>query len=109
LHVFAKLLEDRLERGLDSKNSFSGFIPATNPAFRELVQTAIREKSEWETDYRIVHPDGPVSDIHVVGHPVLSTSGHLVEFVGPVIDVTERRRHEEEPARQRPIWHISIV
>jgi C4-dicarboxylate-specific signal transduction histidine kinase len=50
-----------------------------------------------------VHPDGPVSDIHVVGHPVLSTPGHLVEFVGTVIDVTERRRHEAERARLRQL------
>ena len=82
---------------------FQRIHPDDQPGFRELIQTAIREKSEWETDYRIVHPDGPVSDIHVVGHPVLSTSGHLVEFVGTVIDVTERRRHEEERARLRQL------
>jgi len=82
---------------------FQRIHPDDQPGFSELVQTAIREKSEWETDYRIVHPDGPVSDIHVVGHPVLSTSGHLVEFVGTVIDVTERRRHEEERARLRQL------
>ena len=92
---------------------FQRIHPDDQPGFRELVQTAIREKSEWETDYRIVHPDGPVSDIHVVGHPVLSTSGHLVEFVGTVIDVTERRRHEEERARLRlleaDLAHINRV
>jgi PAS domain-containing protein len=46
-------------------------------------------------DYRIVHPGGGIRDIHVVGHPVLSASGDLVEFVGTVIDVTERKRAEE--------------
>ena len=82
---------------------FQRIHPDDQPGFRELVQTAIREKTEWEADYRIVHPDGPVSDIHVVGHPVLSTSGHLVEFVGTVIDVTERRRAEQERARLRQL------
>src|SRR4029077_18727517 len=75
---------------------FQRLHPDDQPGFRELIQTAIREKAQWEADYRIVHPDGPVRDIHVVGHPVLSTSGHLVEFVGTVIDVTERKRAEEE-------------
>ena len=83
----------------DSKTSFSGIHPDDQPGFRELIQTAIREKAEWEADYRIVHPDGSVRDIHVVGHPVLSTSGHLVEFVGTVIDVTERKRAEAERAK----------
>jgi PAS domain S-box-containing protein len=67
--------------------------------FRELIQTAIREKAEWEADYRIVHLDDAIRDIHVVAHPVLSTSGHLLEFVGTVIDVTERKRAEEELRR----------
>jgi PAS domain S-box-containing protein len=69
------------------------------PGFRELIQTAIREKAEWEADYRIVHPGGAIRDIHIVGHPVLSTSGHLVEFVGTVIDVTARKQAEEELRR----------
>jgi PAS domain S-box-containing protein len=78
---------------------FHRIHPDDQPGFRELLETAIREKAEWQADYRIVHPDGPVRDIHVVGHPVLTTSGHLFEFVGTVIDVTERKRAEEELRR----------
>jgi PAS domain S-box-containing protein len=78
---------------------FQRIHPDDQSVFRELIQTAINEKAEWEADYRIVHPDGPVRDIHVVGHPVLSTSGVLVEFVGTVIDVTERKRAEEKRRR----------
>src|SRR5713226_4878839 len=78
---------------------FQRIHPDDQPGFRELIQTATREKTEWQADYRIVHPDGRVRDIHVLGHPVLSTSGHLVEFVGTVIDVTERKRAEEELRR----------
>ncbi len=78
---------------------FQRIHPDDQPGFTELIQRAIREKAQWQADYRIVHPDGPVRDIHVVGHPVLSTSGHLVEFVGTVIDVTERKRAEEELRR----------
>jgi PAS domain S-box-containing protein len=82
---------------------FQRIHPDDQPGFTELIQTAIREKADWEADYRIVHLDGPIRDIHVVGHPVLSTSGHLVEFVGTVIDVTERRRAEQERARLRQL------
>ncbi len=78
---------------------FQRIHPDDQPGFSELIQTAIREKAEWEADYRIVHPDGHVRDIHVVSHPVLSTSGDLIEFVGTVIDVTERKRAEEELRR----------
>src|SRR5258707_5376179 len=78
---------------------FQRLHPDDQPGFRELIQTAIREKAEWEADYRIVHPSGTIRDIHVVSHPVLSTSGHLIEFVGTVIDVTERKRAEDERRR----------
>jgi PAS domain S-box-containing protein len=92
---------------------FQRIHPDDQPGFREVIQTAIREKAEWEADYRIVHLDGPVRDIYVVGHPVLSTSGHLVEFVGTVIDVTERRRAEQERARlhrlEADLAHINRV
>ena len=92
---------------------FQRLHPDDQPGFRELVQTVIREKTELEADYRIVHLDGSVRDIHVVGHPVLSTSGHLVEFVGTVIDVTERRRAEQERARlhqlEADLAHINRV
>jgi PAS domain S-box-containing protein len=67
----------------------------------EQFERASREKTEFEFDYRIVHPGGNVRDIHTVGHPVLSPSGDLVEFVGTVIDITERKRAEEERERLR--------
>jgi len=78
---------------------FQQVHPDDRPGFRELAETSIREKAEFEADYRVVHPDGRIRDIHVIAHPVLSTSGELVEFVGTVIDVTERKRAEEELRR----------
>ncbi len=62
---------------------------------RGLFENAVREKADFETDYRIVHPSGPIRDIHAIGHPVCDETGHLVEFVGSVIDVTESKRSEE--------------
>jgi PAS domain S-box-containing protein len=62
---------------------------------RELFGNAVREKADFETDYRIVHPSGALKHIHGVGHPVCDEVGNLVEFVGTVIDITERKRAEE--------------
>ena len=74
---------------------FQRIHPEDQAKVREAVETAGREKVDFELDYRIVHPGGDIRDIHVVGHPVLSPSGDLVEFVGTVIDVTERKRAED--------------
>src|SRR5882762_10428764 len=78
---------------------FQRIHPDDQAKVRETAETAGREKAEFELGYRIVHPGGEIRDIHVVGHPVLSPSGDLVEFVGTVIDVTERKRAEEELRR----------
>jgi PAS domain S-box-containing protein len=63
---------------------------------RQRFEKATWDKADFELEYRIVHPDGGIRDVHAVGHAVLDRSGELVEFVGTVIDVTERKRAEEE-------------
>jgi PAS domain S-box-containing protein len=81
---------------------FARIHPDDQPAMKreiEKMQTSFAEMSQWETDYRIVHPGGDIRDIHVVSHPVRNAAGHLVEFVGTVIDVTERKRAEDELRR----------
>jgi formate hydrogenlyase transcriptional activator len=71
------------------------FHPEDRPIFAEELKRASRDRGEFELDYRIVHPGGEIRDIHAVGHPVLGPSGDLVEFVGSVIDVTERKKAED--------------
>jgi PAS domain S-box-containing protein len=84
----------------DGPPRFDAFLQRLHPddraKVREISEKAGHEKADYEIDYRIVHPGGEIRDIHVVGHPVLGPSGDLVEFVGTVMDVTERKRAEEK-------------
>jgi PAS domain S-box-containing protein len=73
--------------------------PDDQPAFRESAKGARHNKLDEEVDYRIVHPGGAVRDIHSIGHPVFSPCGDLIEYTGTVIDITERKRAEEELRR----------
>jgi formate hydrogenlyase transcriptional activator len=70
--------------------------PDDQAPLRERFDEAIRDKADFELDYRLVHPEKGIRDIHTVGHAVLDGSGELSEFVGTVIDVTERKRAEQE-------------
>jgi PAS domain S-box-containing protein len=92
---------------------FERLHPDDQARVREIVETAVHDTAEYEVDYRIVHPGGEVRDIHAVGHRVLSPSGDRVEFVGTVIDITERKRAEEERERlrqaQADLAHVNRV
>jgi PAS domain S-box-containing protein len=92
---------------------FQRIHPEDQPGTAEKLKRATREREEFEMDYRIVHTSGAIRNIHVVGHPVLTSSGELAEFVGTVIDVTERKRADEQRERlrqaQADLAHINRV
>jgi PAS domain S-box-containing protein len=62
---------------------------------QQAIDRAVSERSEYEVEYRIILPTGAVRHLHSVGHPVLDSSGNLVQFVGSSTDITERRQAEE--------------
>jgi len=74
---------------------FERLCPEDQVRVRGLFENAIRDKTDFETDYGVVRPGGAIGNIHAVGHPVCDEVGNLVEFVGTVIDITESKRSEE--------------
>ena len=69
--------------------------PEDRQRWQGVIDRAIREKSEYDVEFRILLPDGTVKYIHTVGHPVLGLSGELVQFVGSSTDITERKLAEQ--------------
>jgi PAS domain S-box-containing protein len=78
---------------------FGRIHPEDRPIEAQTYERANLEKTDFESDYRIVLPDGSIKHVHNVGHPVLNESGDIREFVGTVIDITERKRAEEATRR----------
>ena len=68
--------------------------PEDRVKWQGAIDRAICEKSDYELEFRILLADGTVKHIHTVGHPVLSASGDLVEFVGSSADITQRKQAE---------------
>ena len=69
----------------------------------EYAQRAVRAGKDFAQEFRIVLPDGNVRHIQAVGHPVFSASGEVTEVLGTHIDITERKRAEQERERLRQL------
>lgn len=65
---------------------------------------AITEKCDFESDYRILLPNGSIRYIHNSGHPQLDEAGQVIGFTGTAIDLTEQ--HEIRLALQNALAEI---
>jgi PAS domain S-box-containing protein len=61
----------------------------------ETIERAVREKSSFANEFRIILPDGTVKHVEATNNPVFSASEELLEIVATGVDVTERKRAEE--------------
>jgi PAS domain S-box-containing protein len=80
------------------------FYQRVHPEDRDRVRREVflerpEQGSHFDVDFRIVLPDGAIKYVRSTGHPVFNMSGDLVEYVGTSIDVTERKRVDEERER----------
>ena len=91
------------EQPIPNWEAFQLVHPDDRDGVRELVTKAIREKTDLATEYRLVLADGTVKHLHVIGNAVLDENGELVNYVGTLVDVTDRKRAEAERERLRQL------
>src|SRR6202158_3324985 len=98
--------------------SDEAFYQRIHPEDRDRVRREVfldrpDEGSHFDVDFRIVLPGGAIKHVRSTGHPVRNASGDVLEYVGTSIDVTERKRADEERERLRQVQadlaHLSRV
>src|SRR5262249_15618317 len=60
----------------------------------ETVQEAVRQKTDFTAEFRILLPDGTVKYLEGTSHHLFSPEGALLEAVTSTIDVTQRKHTE---------------
>jgi predicted ATPase/signal transduction histidine kinase len=76
---------------------------------KETTERAAQDGKDLDLEYRLLMPDDSVTHVHVVGRAARDQSGAL-EYVGAVIDVTERKRADEALRQaQADLAHVSRV
>src|SRR5260221_3755176 len=77
--------------------------PEDKAVVRQLVECVSRDGKDFDAAHRLLMPDGAIKHLHVVAHGARDESGNL-EFVGSVMDVTERKRAEEALRKSEEQW-----
>src|SRR4029077_613137 len=87
----------------DAKPVVEAILERVHPDDKAMVQGQIShaksQGKDCNLEYRLLLPDDSVKYVHVVAHAMKDKAGNL-EFVGAVMDITERKAAEERIRRQ---------
>jgi C4-dicarboxylate-specific signal transduction histidine kinase len=64
--------------------------PKDRRRFKNEIERAVRQYSSFQLKYRIILPGGSLKHLEALGDPVRNSSDQSREYVGAVMDVTER-------------------
>jgi PAS domain S-box-containing protein len=70
--------------------------PEEHDRIRHAIEQAIRTRSLFELEHRVIRPDGSIGWTHSRAAPILDHLGNITEWFGTARDVTHRRRTEED-------------
>jgi PAS domain S-box-containing protein len=109
-----RIFEMDAQEGLPNREAISRQIHPENwDRVNESFEKSLREKVDTSSEFRIVLPSGTVKHLQVIRHPIMNDAGDVVELVGTLIDMTERKRAEQERERlhqlEADLAHINRV
>jgi NO-binding membrane sensor protein with MHYT domain/signal transduction histidine kinase len=76
---------------------------------KHTIERALQDGKDFNHEYRLVMPDSSIKYVHVFAHALSNESGNI-DFVGAVMDVTDRKRAEEALLQaQADLAHVNRV
>ncbi|WFU55234.1 AAA family ATPase [Bradyrhizobium pachyrhizi] len=67
------------------------------------VQEAVRQRKDFIAEFRLLLPDGTIKWVEGTSYHVFSPRGTLAEVITTTVDVTERRRAQDEREKLRQL------
>jgi signal transduction histidine kinase/CheY-like chemotaxis protein len=77
--------------------------PDDRTRLRQIIDRASIERGEFTAEHRLQRADGSVKYVRAVAHPSTGENPGSFVFVGAIMDVTERKRAEQERERVRQL------
>jgi len=96
LHGFDPKDPTPLERFFDTIH------PEDAAAVTAAIDEAIHSRADFDIrEYRVCHPDGTIRFVRAIGHH--NRSGEMGYYVGITVDITERKKAEQEREKLRQL------
>jgi len=76
----------------------NGIHPDDRAATEKLLQQAVLGEAEYDTEFRVIHPDGSIHFIKAFGVLVLDAQGNAQGITGVNFDITDRKETEAKLA-----------
>lgn len=76
------------------RTAMDRFHPEDRASTERIIDTAIRDRNDYEIQARLLLPDGSIKHVQCVGHAMTSQSA-APEYVGTLIDITDRKLAEQ--------------
>lgn len=70
------------------------YHPDDREFFHQIVNLAISEGKPYKEELRILHPGGQIRYIEIRGESVFNETGEVIQLLGTVMDITERKQAE---------------
>jgi PAS domain S-box-containing protein len=80
---------------------YNSILSEDEPALRTKLENAIRARADFDVEYRIQRSDGAIRFLRGIGHH--NPAQEFGEYFGITIDITDRKRAEEERERLRQL------
>ena len=80
---------------------YNAILVEDEMALRAKLENAIREGADYDVEFRIRRTDGSIRFLRGIGHH--NPSQEIGEYVGITMDITERKRAEEERDKLRQL------
>ena len=98
-----------LNRGKTSPRAILDLVHPDDKALcEESLKRGIRYGEAWEIEHRLVCQDGTHKHIQSIGEAVKDVEGNVIELVGTVQDITERKLAEEKTIRFNRVLEGSL-
>jgi PAS domain S-box-containing protein len=76
--------------------------PEDAPFVKATLEDAMRKRADYDIpEFRVCHPDGTIRFLRTIGHH--NPAAEMGDYVGITMDITDRKRAEEESERLRQL------